>query len=96
MSIGVHFDDESISIEDGPMIFSSLRENYTDPNDYINTVKTTDSFGQTIHEVPKTMDQELEEFKLFFNKCSHEGQILIIQKIVKSFPDDARELLKEV
>lgn len=71
-------------------------EDYTHPNDYIDTVKTTDKFGKTIYAVPKSMDQELEEFKHFFNSCSHEGQTLIIQKIVRSYADEVREFLKEV
>jgi hypothetical protein len=77
-------------------MFCHFDEDYTDPGDYIDTIRTKNQFGQTVHEVPKTMEQEFEEFKHFFNKCSHEGQTVIIQRIVKSYPDEVKEFLKEV
>ena len=64
--------------------------------DDITLEPTTDKFGIGIHAMPKDFNQEVEELKQVFNTSSHEAQTIFIQKMVKAYPEEVIEFLKEL
>ena len=89
-------------------LFSDFLGKHTGPNDHIQAGKfdfqdgdidlepSTDVHGNTTHAMSKDLNQELEELKNAFNSSSPEAQKFFVQKIVRTYPDEVREFLKEV
>ena len=65
------------------------------PDDII-LAPTKDKFGIDIHAMPKDFNQEVEDLKQLFNTSSHEAQNIFIQNMVRAYPEDVREFLKEL
>ena len=89
-------------------LFSDFLGKHTGPNDHLqagrfemgpddlDAVPTTNKAGDVVHEVPKDLNQEINEIKEAFNNASEPARVVFIQKLVRSYPDEVREYLKEV
>lgn len=89
------------------MSISDMFKGFTDPNgaisrghfppqeDDIVLEPTKNSFGETIHAMPKDFNQEVQEMISSFNAASNEAQLIFIQKIVKNYPREVAEFYNE-
>ena len=86
-------------------LFGSFSNKYTDPNGYtkiepkeddITLEPTVNSFGDTVHSMPKDINQEVDELKTVFNSASEQARVIFINRLVKAYPDEVREHLRDV
>lgn len=89
-------------------MFKSMFNGWTDPKEAIQKGKFApseddivlepqkDKFGSTIYGMPKDLNVEIQEMISLFNSSSPEAQTVFIQKIVKNYPDEVVEFLKEL
>ena len=90
------------------MNFGSILGKYTRPEDSIklgsfesrpddiDLEPQQDKYGHTIHAMQPDVNTEIDELKSAFNNASESARVVFMQKLVRAFPDEVREYLKEV
>ena len=76
--------------------YDVIRGNIEPHADDITTEPTQDQYGQTIHAVPKSLEDEVKELKLAYNNASEQAKARFTYDLIKHRPDNAKLVLKEL